>query len=228
MKKIKSVNNQAIILLSGGIDSAVSAYFHHENGVNLHALTFTINDGFATGKSSIRCAREIASKLNLKHIIIDLSCLLPLVNDALNCDNIINKIQRRDRAIPFGVELILLSSKMYAVTHKIKRIIWSINRDDIGDQMPLQNIAEYVNIFDRLTRFRRGGDDCKIETPMITMRKTEIIYLGEKLGVPFENTFSCLFARDEMVHCGKCEQCIQRIYAFENLKKGGSCYGRMV
>lgn len=225
MKTIESSNNQAVILLSGGIDSAVSAYLYHKKDVNLHALTFVISDGYATSVSDLKCAKKIVSRLGLEHTIIDLSCLLPLIHGFF--DNVSNHgnqqairgIKRKDRAIPFGVEMMLVAASMYAATHDIKRIVWSINRDDIGDKLNPSDISAFIEIFKNFIGFRNGDRSCKIETPLIAMRKTEVVSLGTKLNVPFNDTFSCLLARNEMVHCGECEQCIQRSKAFENLRK---------
>lgn len=216
-----SINNRAVILLSGGVDSAVSAYLLSRQAIELEALTFIIEDGSMTSISDLKCAKMIASKLKLQHTIIDFSCLIPLLNGFLNKEESDSKIERKDRAIPFGVEMMLIAALMYATTHNIERIIWSINRDDIGSKMTPNDISEYIRCFEKLTRFRKSDISCKIETPLLLMKKTEVVSFGERLGVQFENTFSCLLAHSEMIHCGKCEQCIQRTKAFEILKKGG-------
>lgn len=217
-----SINNRGVILLSGGIDSAVSAYLLRKQETELEALTFVIDDGSMTSISDLKCAKIIASKLKLQHTIIDFSCLIPLLNGFLNKEESDHKIERKDRAIPFGVEMMLIAALMYATTRSIGKIVWSINRDDIGNKMTPNDISEYIKYFEKLTRFRKCDILCKIEMPLLLMKKNEVVSLGERLGVQFDDTFSCLFAHSEMIHCGKCEQCIQRINAFENLNKGGN------
>ena len=65
------------------------------------------------------------------------------------------------------------------------------------------------------TKQGREGEAIKIVTPLIELKKTEIIQLGNKLGVPWEQTWSC-YAGGENA-CGVCDSCRLRLAAFEEL-----------
>ena len=65
------------------------------------------------------------------------------------------------------------------------------------------------------TKQGREGQPIKIVTPLIDLKKTEIIQLGNKLGVPWELTWSC-YAGEE-ISCGVCDSCLLRLEAFSEL-----------
>lgn len=142
-----SNNKKAVILLSGGLDSAVSAHLLHKQNVELHALTFISSDFQGINSSEAKCAMIIASQLGIKHKIVDLSCLSGLCQNSSNMKLSIKKVtHRHEKAIPFGIEIMLTASVMYAAGHGIKRIIWSIQLDDLGDGKTPQDIKSYLEV----------------------------------------------------------------------------------
>lgn len=72
---------------------------------------------------------------------------------------------------------------------------------------------EYYEAFNRVIRAGTKEGRISIVTPLIAMRKAEIVALGRELGAPFELTWSCYSGQSEA--CGVCESCVLRLRAFE-------------
>lgn len=212
------ISDKALILLSGGLDSAVAAYFFHNSGIELDALTF-VNKERGIDCTETKCAKTLARRLGIKHIIMDISCLIGAVED-LPEERLAFKGMSSDssslkaKSIPFGVEIMHIIAMMYAGTHGINKIIWAVHLDDFKNEVGLKTAYEYINAIENLSMVRMHKK-CKIETPFILMSKGEIVSLGQKFKVPFEDTSSCVVNIDRPEHCGKCEGCLQRIAAFK-------------
>jgi 7-cyano-7-deazaguanine synthase len=71
---------------------------------------------------------------------------------------------------------------------------------------------EYYEAFNRVIRAGTKAGRISIVTPLITMRKAEIVSLGLRLGAPFELTWSCYSGQSKA--CGVCESCVLRLRAF--------------
>jgi 7-cyano-7-deazaguanine synthase len=72
----------------------------------------------------------------------------------------------------------------------------------------------YYDAFNRLIRMGTKDGDIRIETPLIQMRKSEIVRLGVELGAPFHVSWSCYSGETEA--CGVCESCVLRLRAFRD------------
>ena len=70
----------------------------------------------------------------------------------------------------------------------------------------------YYAAFNELIRTGTRNGDIRVETPLIAMKKNEIVRLGVELGAPFHVSWSCY--RSEEVACGVCESCALRLRAF--------------
>jgi len=104
-----------------------------------------------------------------------------------------------------------IGAMFYAVNHGASRVLWSIHADDLKDSNH-EEVLRYLDFIEKIVRLR-SGTTCRLEAPFLSFHKNEVIELGSKLKIPFEDTFSCL-ENDTRVHCGKCEQCVKRIEAF--------------
>ena len=214
-----SSQEKSVVLLSGGMDSAVAAYLLKQQEVELSALTFTA-DFYKTSKIETHCARKIASILGIRHTVIDFSCLSAIIDTDYfsKIDSYATAyIKRRDIAVPFGAELMLMSAIMYASYNNIRKIVWAIQFDDIGKKSA-DSIEKYISLFNDIIKIKRLNR-CKIETPFLRMKKAEVAAVGFKLNVPFDITFSCLVEAEKLIHCGVCEQCLQRIPALAEARK---------
>jgi len=117
---------------------------------------------------------------------------------------------KKERDVPFPHRnlVILAIALSYAHERLCTRICLSINRDDTEDH-PAATEA-FINAFRAMavTLDKRF----EIATPLITLRKHEVVLVGKDLGVNFSKTYSCLLGGER--HCGACAQCLARKRAF--------------
>lgn len=71
----------------------------------------------------------------------------------------------------------------------------------------------YYAAFNQVVQAGTAAGNIEIQTPLIAMRKAEIVRLGLELGAPFDLTWSCYVRQDSA--CGRCESCVLRLRAFE-------------
>jgi len=218
MKVIK-INNSVVVLLSGGPDSAVAAHYYHDNGYKVHCLT-VVNKQRGSNCIEVDCAKLIASEINAPHTLIDLSCLTEVFKDISDMKFAVGGdaggcAPPKINTAPLSVESMHMTAMMYAVSHKIETVIWSLHLDDLGMESTYE-IQKYLSILKRLV-YLRTKRLCKIETPFLSTRKAEVLMLGHKLGLDFRQTFSCA-VNEEAIHCGECNQCLGRIDAFKKAR----------
>ncbi|MDD4954509.1 MAG: 7-cyano-7-deazaguanine synthase QueC [Candidatus Omnitrophica bacterium] len=210
-----SVNKNAVILLSGGLDSAVTLYYAKSKGYKPAALIFDYNQRH---RKEIKSAVRIAALNNLKYYVIKIG--LGWVKSSLT-DRKIKVVSGRNlksKKIPLtyvsGRNIIFLSyAASFAESIGAKSIFIGAHIEDYSgypDCRPqfLESFKEAIN----------EGLKCKgikIKTPLLHKSKKEIIELGLKLNVPFKYTWSCY--KGGKAPCGKCDSCRFRIQAFRQL-----------
>lgn len=113
--------------------------------------------------------------------------------------------------VPFRNAHFLSVAVSWAEVIGAKRIlIGAVEQDSSGypDCRPA-----YYDAFNQVIRTGTAEGDTEIVTPLIGMRKAEIVRLGLELGAPFDLTWSCYVRQDRA--CGACESCVLRLRAFE-------------
>lgn len=219
MGEEKTLRPRAVVLLSGGLDSAVTAAIAREEGYELYALTFLYGQKHS---KEIRCARHIASHLGVKeHHIIELNLedisRSSLISEAVPIPDAGESI---GRSIPSTYvparNLILLSYGLsYAESVGAQGIFIGANAVDFSgypDCRP-EFFRALQEAFTKGTRAGVEGDPVAIRHPIIDLSKGEIISRGLELGLPLEHTWSCYRGGDKA--CGKCESCILRLKGFK-------------
>ncbi len=210
-----------LVLLSGGIDSITCATYLLNQGFNVKALTFLSNNKIFSNFKEVFCAKEFARSKSLDHIILDVSNLDVLVNDIGNMRFSIGGklggcIPEYQQASPMSVEIMHMSSMMYAISHNISEIYWAIHKDDLGGDSP-DKIIKYLGTINSLSEINYGVS-CKVKTPFLYMSKSQVIDIGVDLGVEMNKTYSCSVGDDDP--CGKCDQCkLREIALFKAVKR---------
>jgi 7-cyano-7-deazaguanine synthase len=207
--------NKAVILLSGGLDSATTLYFAKKNGFSCHCLIF---DYGQRHKKELRSAVKIANQAHCKWQIVRIS--LPWKGSALLDKNI--KIPGRlQNVIPVTYvparNIIFLSFALsYAEVIGAKAIFIGANAIDYSGYPDCR--PQFFKAFAKATALgtKRGseGRPVKILTPLINKTKSDIIKLGIRLGVPYGFTWSCY--KGGKFPCGKCDSCRFRAKGFND------------
>jgi 7-cyano-7-deazaguanine synthase len=209
---------RAVLCLSGGMDSCVCAALAAKD-YDVCALHFSY--GQRTEARELQSAQEIArltGTAGWMHLKIDL--FRKIGGSALTDSTIDVPQAAADESaigthipvtyVPFRNAHFLSAAVSWAEVLGAKTIfIGAVEQDSSGypDCRPA-----YYDAFNRLIQTGTRDGDIRIETPLIHMRKSEIVRLGVELGAPFHVSWSCYSAEQQA--CGVCESCVLRLRAF--------------
>ena len=214
---------KAVILLSGGLDSSTVLYQAHSDGCECYAISFDYQQRHRRELKSAQLVAQAAGVVQHQVVNFDLR---QWGGSALT-DNSLELPRDRDITqmsqnipityVPARNTIFLSFALAYAETIDANRVYIGVNALDYSgypDCRPdyIQGMQE---VFRLGTKQGREGQPIKIVTPLIDLKKTEIIELGNKLGVPWELTWSC-YAGEE-ISCGVCDSCLLRLEAFSEL-----------
>ncbi len=209
------MRERAIVLLSGGMDSCVTAAIASQD-YDLYFLH--INYGQRTEKKELQVFNELYKYYKAKDkLIIDIQYLKDIGGSALTDEKIdIPKGLSRDGIpvtyVPFRNANILSAAVSWAeVIDATKIFIGAIEEDSAGYP---DCRKEFYEAFNEVIKRGTKNKNIEVVTPIIDMNKTEIVKLGIKLNAPFELTWSCYEREDKA--CGKCDSCLRRLQAFKN------------
>jgi len=215
---------KAITLISGGLDSCVASFIAKDKGYQLYAISFRYGQRH---EKELECAKKIGKKLGVKeHKIVDID--FNQFSKATLIDSKSDKIQNHDlkdigKEIPTtyvpGRNTIFLSLALaYAESIDADAIFIGVNAVDYSgypDCRP-EYISAYQQMVNLATKKGIEGQPIKIETPLLHLKKSDIIKSGLKLKAPLEDTWSCY--RGKMKACGRCDSCLLRLKGFKDAK----------
>ena len=211
----KSRKSRAVVLLSGGMDSCVCAAL----AVRDHdAAAVHISYGQRTEQRERRSFLAVCQRLGIQDkLVIRNEALHAIGGSALTDENIAVPTSEGlgpnipVTYVPFRNAHFLAVAVSWAEVLGAKKVyIGAVEPDSSGypDCRPA-----YYRAFNEVVKMGTKEGDIEIVTPLIAMRKTEIVRLGLELGAPFDLTWSCYSRQDEA--CGICDSCVLRRRAFE-------------
>ena len=216
-----SQKTEAVVLLSGGLDSATALAIAKSEGFDVHALSFRYGQRHAV---ELNCARKIAAQQNvLQHVIVDID-MRAFGGSALTADIEVPK-NRAPGDMAHGIPItyvparntIFLSFALAcAEVLGCTDIFIGVNALDYSgypDCRP-EYIAAYERVANLATKAGVEGRQLKIHTPLITWTKAQIVSRGLELGVDFSQTSSCYDPAPDGAACGKCDSCQLRLKGF--------------
>lgn len=214
---------KAVVLLSGGLDSSTVLYQAKADGCECYAISF---DYQQRHQRELESAEAIAHCAGVKeHQVVSFD-LRQWGGSALTDDSLglpeHRSLDQMSQNIPITYvparnTIFLSFSLSYAEARGAQRVYLGVNALDYSgypDCRP-DYIQAMQKVFDLGTKQGREGEAIKIVTPLINLRKTAIIELGNQLGVPWEQTWSC-YAGGKAA-CGVCDSCQLRLAAFAEL-----------
>src|SRR5208337_2224358 len=228
---------RAVVLLSGGLDSATTAAIAKADGYDVHALSF---DYAQRHRVELESARRVAEGLGiLNHLFIKFD-LREIGGSALTSDIEVPKdrIQKTEQGpqkverlsesqdipvtyVPARNTIFLSFALSWAEVLQAPHIFIGANAIDYSgypDCRPeyftafgaMANLSTKISVENRL--------HFKIHTPLIALTKAAIIKKGTELGVDYSKTWSCYDpqkSRDGFVPCGRCDSCLLRAKGFK-------------
>ncbi len=211
----------AVCLVSGGLDSCVTAFIAKNEGYNIYALSFNYGQRH---KKEIECAKDVSSAVKAKdHIIFDLdlhrfgkSSLVDASSDipeSYNLENIGKTIP--STYVPARNTIFLSIALAYAEAIDADAIFIGATAQDYSgypDCRP-EYIKAYQKMADLATKRGVEGKSIIVEAPLLYLTKAEIIKRGLELHAPLEKTWSCY--QGDRKACGKCDSCLLRLKGFK-------------
>jgi len=208
---------KAVVLLSGGLDSATILAMAMEQGFTCYTLSFNYGQRHA---AELNAAKKVAGAMKVAvHKTIDLD-LTQIGGSALTDKNI--AVPQSPSAgipityVPARNTIFLSYALAWAEVLGISDIFIGVNAVDYSgypDCRP-EYIAAFENTARLATKAGVEGKPFRIHTPLIQMSKAEIIRKGTELGVDFSLTVSCYQADAQGHACGVCDSCRFRIDGF--------------
>ena len=211
------VESHAVVLLSGGLDSATALAIAREQRFACHALSVNYGQRHA---AELEAARRVALAGGAcEHRIMQVD-LADIGGSALT-DRAIAVPESPTEGIPVTYvparnTIMLALALAWAEVLEARDIFIGVNVLDSSGYPDCR--PEFIEAFGRLaalaTRAGVEGQPCRIHTPLIGWTKAEIIREGTRLGVDYRRTVSCYQADSEGRACGRCDACRLRRAGF--------------
>jgi len=203
-------NEKCVVVLSGGPDSTVVAYWAKSQGYDVYCLSFKYGQ---IADKETKHATLIAQSLGVPIKIIDMSSLKEIFMGVTSlCDRNIALTSTFSQPIivHFRNAIFLSVAVSYAAGICAKKIFYGAHGSDAEFYPDCRE--EFYKSMEQTARL--GTEmDIEIKAPFSGIPKSELIKIGSSIGVPFQLTWSCYL--DGTKHCGKCESCVNRRKAFK-------------
>jgi 7-cyano-7-deazaguanine synthase len=232
-----SVPQKAVILLSGGLDSSTVLYHAKAQGYECYALSF---DYQQRHRQELQAAAAIAQAAQVQaHQVVSFD--LRLWGGSALTDPSLVLPSHRDLAtmaanipityVPARNTIFLSFALAYAEAISAQQVFIGVNAIDYSGYPDCR--PDYIHamqaVFQLGTKQGRLGEAIQIQTPLIELTKPEIIQMGNRLGVPWQLTWSCYSdgscdglagqpgGQTVPIACGSCDSCQLRLAAFAEL-----------
>jgi 7-cyano-7-deazaguanine synthase len=215
------MSRNAVVLLSGGMDSATTAAIARDQGFLVHALSFRYGQRHVV---ELEAARRVAQALGLtRHVVLDID-LRAFGGSALT-DAIAVPKDRPLEAMSEGVPttyvparntIFLAFALAFAETLAATDIFIGANAVDYSGYPDCR--PEFLAAFQHMarlgTRIGSEGAPLTIHAPLIELSKADIVRRGRALGVDFALTRTCYDPAPDGAACGHCDACLLRLKGF--------------
>lgn len=208
------MKDKAVVLLSGGLDSAVCLWKAKDSGWETYSITYNFHLRHA---KEIEAAERLAKRAGVvEHRLVDLPFLREIKDVGVSPSNPLAKMIHLvpSAYVPMRNAVFYAVASQWAETLGAKYVVGGHNLSDhasFPDSTP-----EFFDLFNRLLKtgsWLESIQPVQIVTPLSSMSKVEIVREAVRLRVPLELTWSC-YGRGKKA-CGRCPSCADRLKAFE-------------
>lgn len=218
---VANVPEKVVVILSGGMDSAVVLWLYKTLGYELHAISF---DYGQRHKRELHSAGALAHFAGCaSHEVVDMSSIKSLLKGSSQTDLTVpvphghyTAENMKKTVVPNRNMIMISVAAAHAIALKAPTLAYGAHAGDHAiypDCRPEfgKALAKAILLGD--------WNPPRLAAPFVDMTKTQITRLGHKLGVPFDETWSCYDPQVSPLpfgyaHCGKCGTCVERREAF--------------
>jgi 7-cyano-7-deazaguanine synthase len=217
---------RAVVLLSGGLDSATAAALARRDGFETFALSFSYGQRHSV---ELDAARRVATHIGVAdHKVVSID-LRTFGGSALTDDIDVPKDRQAEEMstgipvtyVPARNTIFLSYALAWAEVLSASNIYIGVNALDYSGYPDCR--PEYIASFQAMARLAtkagvEGSAELTIHAPLIALTKAQIITLGRSLGVDYSMTVSCYDPDDDGAACGHCDSCLLRRKGFVEAK----------
>ncbi len=214
------MRKKAVCIISGGMDSALSAKIAKEDGYDIVALHF--NYGQRTEKKELEAFRKIANYLDdIKRYEIELDFFKQIGASALIDNNLAVPTGGIEDGIPityvpFRNGIFLSIASAIAEKHNAEAIFIGVVEEDSSGYPDCRD--KYILAMQKAINLgTKDKTKIEIKMPLVHLKKEQIVQKSLDLGVPLEYTWSCYQNEDRA--CGVCDSCRLRLKGFKKAGK---------
>ena len=202
-------------IASGGMDSSALCYWLRDEG--RLGLIVSVDYG-QRHRRELDSAKTIANHLGVEHLVIDLTALGSQLGGSALTDDIdvpdghYAEDNMRITVVPNRNMIMLAAAGGVAVARGMECVATAVHA---GDHFVYPDCRPaFIDLCSAtLATATDGFGSVTIEAPFVNMTKADIAALGESLGVPWADTWTCYKGGD--IHCGRCATCVERLEAFD-------------
>jgi 7-cyano-7-deazaguanine synthase len=217
-----TTRSRAVVLLSGGLDSATALAIARNEGFQPYALSFRYGQRHAV---ELEAARRVAEAFGaVEHVVAEID-LRVFGGSALTADEAVPKGRSTAEMgegipityVPARNTIFLSFALAWAETLEASDIFIGVNALDYSGYPDCR--SEYIRAFEQMANLAtkagvEGRQSLRIHTPLIELTKAQIIQRGLALGVDYGLTHSCYDPDQDGRPCGACDSCLLRAKGF--------------
>jgi 7-cyano-7-deazaguanine synthase len=217
--------NKAVVLLSGGLDSATAMAMAIDEGFEIHALSFRYGQRHAI---ELECASALAADSAREHKVVDIDLRAfggSALTDRIEVPKHDSVEELSDRIpvtyVPARNTIFLSYALAWAEVLHAFDIFLGVNALDYSGYPDCR--PEFIEAFEKTANLATvagvQGRKMTLHTPLIHLTKAEIIQRGLELGVDYAKTTSCYDPALDGRACGHCDACLLRLKGFDEIGK---------
>lgn len=212
------IKKKALVLLSGGLDSATCLAIARAQGYDCYALSLDYHQRHRAELDAAKNIAQILGVIEHKTVLLDLSMFggSALTDDSIQVPEVASS-GIPVTYVPARNTIMLSLALAWAEVLKAQDIFIGVNALDYSGYPDCR--GEYVNAFQHManlaTKSAVEGQTITIHAPLIDLSKADIVKLGVSLGVNYADTVSCYQADESGRACGVCDSCRLRKEGFK-------------
>ena len=219
------MQKKAIVLLSGGIDSAVALALTINKYGKENVETLVFNYG-QRNINEIKYSKLLSEHYGVENTLLDISNIFSMGNSSLlkNSSNDLSHLTYEEQVkksgemktntnIPFRNGVFLSIAASIAISKNMDVVVYGIHFEPgiVIDLYP--DCTKEFNDYMYNSIYVGSGKQITIEAPFVNILKPEVVKIGIELKIPFEKIWTCY--DNQEYACGKCNSCKDRINAFK-------------